>query len=143
MLEWDNNCNTATLISKFNLNKEATKQQDAAREITACAFSSEKYWKSSFTSSPFSLNDFPGYISTDAIGRARNYGRSKGAISSRLLSYDEARDLEGKKDSNSKIYEMYIGTANTANGCLSYWLETAGTDDSVWTVFKKRWVYCI
>ena len=86
VLEWDNNCDTVNLISKYNLNTAGTAQQNAAYGTTACAFSSTNYWSSSFTSSPFNLNDFIGYTATDAIGKAKSYGRSKGAVSSRLLS---------------------------------------------------------
>ena len=125
VLEWDNNCDTVNLISKYNLNKAGTAQQDAAYGTTACAFSSTNYWSSSFTSSPFNLNDFIGYTATDAIGKAKSYGRSKGAVSSRLLSYEEANALKAKKDSNTKIDAMYRGTANTANGYLYYWLGSA------------------
>ena len=134
VLEWDNNCDTVNLISKYNLNKAGTAQQDAAYGTTACAFSSTNYWSSSFTSSPFNLNDFIGYTATDAIGKAKSYGRSKGAVSSRLLSYEEANALKAKKDSNTKINAMYRGTANTANGYLHYWLGSANNTVSVWIV---------
>lgn len=132
VLEWDNNCDTVNLISKYNLNTTGTAQQDAAYKTTACAFSSTNYWSSSFTSSPFNLNDFIGYKATDAIGKAKSYGRSKGAVSSRLLSYEEANALKAKKDSNTKIDTMYRGTANTANGYLSYWLGSAYDSSIVW-----------
>ena len=125
VLEWDNNCDTVNLISKCNLNKAGTAQQNAASGTTGCAFSSTNYWSSSFTSSPFNLNDFIGYKATDAIGKAKSYGRSKGAVSSRLLSYEEANALEAKKGSNTKIDAMFRGTANTANGYLRYWLGSA------------------
>ena len=131
VLEWDNNCDTVNLISKYNLNQAGTAQQDAANGTT---FSSTKYWSSSFTSSPFNLNDFIGYTATDAIGKAKSYGRSKGAVSSRLLSYEEAKALKAKKDSNTKIDAMYRGTANTANGYLLYWLGSAGSTHNVWLV---------
>ena len=134
VLEWDNNCDTVNLISKYNLNKAGTAQQDAAYGTTACAFSSTNYWSSSFTSSPFNLNDFIGYTATDAIGKAKSYGRSKGAVSSRLLSYEEANALKAKKDSNTKINAMYRGTANTANGYLYYWLGSADDTYYVWYV---------
>ena len=124
VLEWDNNCDTVNLISKYNLNKAGTKQLNAAGSETACAFSSTNYWSSSFTSSPFNLNDFIGYKATDAIGKVKSYGRSKGAVSSRLLSYEEANALQ-KASSNTKIDAMYRGTANTADGCLNYWLGSA------------------
>ena len=124
VLEWDNNCDTVNLISKYNLNTAGTAQQNAEDKTTACAFSSTNYWSSSFTSSPFNLNDFKGYTATDAIGKAKSYGRSKGAVSSRLLSYEEANALQ-KASSNTKIDAMYRGTANTADGCLNYWLGSA------------------
>ena len=134
VLEWDNNCDTVNLISKYNLNKAGTAQQDAAYGTTACAFSSTNYWSSSFTRSPFNLNDFIGYSATDAIGKAKSYGRSKGAVSSRLLSYEEANALRVKIDSNTKIEAMYRGTANTANGYLYYWLGSADNPNYVWRV---------
>lgn len=134
VLEWDNNCDTVNLISKYNLNTAGTAQQDVAYGTTACAFSSANYWSSSFTSSPFNLNDFIGYTATDAIGKAKSYGRSKGAVSSRLLSFEEANALKAKKDSNTKIDAMYRGTANTANGYLFYWLGSANNASEVWSV---------
>ena len=134
ILEWDNNCDTVNLISKYNLNKAGTAQQDAAYGTTACAFSSTNYWSSSFTSSPFNLNDFIGYTATDAIGKTKSYGRSKGAVSSRLLSYDEANKLKTKSSSNTKISTMFWGKANTANGYLIYWLGSARSTSNVWNV---------
>lgn len=131
VLEWDNNCDTVNLISKYNLNKAGTKQLNAAGSETACAFSSTNYWSSSFTSSPFDLNDFIGFRATDAIGKAKSYGRSKGAVSSRLLSYEEANALKTKASSNTKIDTMYIGKANTANGYLNYWLGSADRTHTV------------
>ena len=128
VLEWDNNCDTVNLISKYNLNTAGTaQQQDTAYGTTGCAFSSTNYWSSSFTSSPFNLNDFIGYKATDAIGKAKSYGRSKGAVSSRLLSYEEANALKTKASSNTKIDKMYRGIAYTANGpvYLIYWLGSA------------------
>ncbi len=134
VLEWDNNCDTVNLISKYNLNQAGTAQQNAAYGTTACAFSSTNYWKSGFTRSPFNLNDFIGYTATDAIGKAKSYGISKGAVSSRLLSYEEAKALKAKKDSNTKIDAMYRGTANTANGYLRYWVGSAYKTYRVWFV---------
>ena len=134
ILEWDNNCDTVNLISKYNLNTAGTAQQNAAYGTTACAFSSTNYWSSSFTSSPFNLNDFIGYTETDAIGKAKSYGRSKGAVSSRLLSYEEANALKSKESSNAKIKLMYRGNANTADGFLYYWLGSARNTIRVWSV---------
>ena len=135
VLNWDNNLNTVDLISKYNLNTEGTAQQNAAYETTACAFSSTNYWSSSFTSSPFNLNDFKGYTATDAIGKAKSYGRSKGAVSSRLLSYEEADALKSKASSNTKIDTMLWGKANSANGFLAYWLGSASNTNYVWYVY--------
>ena len=135
VLEWDNNCDTVNLISKYNLNTAGTAQQNAAYGTTGCIFSSASYWTSGYTSSPFNLNDFIGYTATDAIGKAKSYGRSKGAVSSRLLSYEEANALKAKESSNSKIKTMYRGTANTANGYLCYWLGSAYSASIVWRVF--------
>ena len=134
VLEWDNNSDTVELMAKYNLNTAGTAQQDAAYETTACAFSSTNYWSSSFTSSSFNLNDFIGFTSTDALGRAKSYGRSKGAVASRLLSYEEAYALRAKASSDTKIYNMLWGKANTANGYLNYWLGSANNTNNVWNV---------
>ena len=73
-------------------------------------------------------------MDTDAIGKAKSYGKSKGAASSRLLSYEEANELKSKSSSNTKIYAMYRGTANTANAYLNYWLGSARDHYCVWFV---------
>ena len=135
VLEWDNNCDTVNLISKYNLNTAGTAQQNAEDKTTACAFSSTNYWSSSFTSSPFNLNDFKGYTATDAIGKAKSYGRSKGAVSSRLLSYEEVYALRPKCGPNRKIDTMLWGKANSANGFLAYWLGSASNTNYVWYVY--------
>ena len=134
VLNWDDNSDTVDLISKYNLKQAGTAQQNASYDYTSCVFSSTNYWSSSFTSSPFDLNYFGGYMDTDAIGKAKSYGKSKGAASSRLLSYEEANALKAKKDSNTKIDAMYRGTANTANGYLYYWLGSAYGPNYVWSV---------
>ncbi len=133
VLEWNNDSDVVRLISKYNLNTAGTAQQNAAYRTTACAFSSRTYWSSSFTSSPFNLNDFMGYTATDAIGKAKSYGRSKGAVSSRLLSYEENNALKAKESSNAKIKTMYRGAANTG-GYLYYWLGSAFNTSNVWVV---------
>ena len=133
VLEWDNNSDTVDLISKYNLNTAGTAQQNATYSTTACVFSSTNYWKSSFTSSPFNLNDFIGFTETDALGKAKSYGRSKGAVASRLLSYEEANALKTKASSNTKIATMLWGKENT-NGYLIYWLGSASSTSNVWYV---------
>ena len=134
VLNWDNNCDTVDLIAKYNLNTAGKAQQNAAYGATACKFSSTNYWSSSFKSSPFNLNDFIGFTSTDALGKAKSYGRSKGAVSSRLLSYEEANALKTKASSDTKIETMLLGKENT-NGYLRYWLGSANDTRSVWCVF--------
>ena len=133
VLEWDNNSDTVDLISKYNLNTSGTAQQNATYSTTACVFSSTNYWKSSFTSSPFNLNDFIGFTETDALGKVKSYGRSKGAVSSRLLSYEEAKALKTKASSNTKIATMLWGKENT-DGYLRYWLGSASSTIDVWYV---------
>lgn len=134
VLNWDNNCDTVDLIAKYNLNTAGTAQRNAAYGATACKFSSTNYWSSSFKSSPFNLNDLIGFTSTDALGKAKSYGRSKGAVSSRLLSYEEANALKTKASSDTKIETMLLGKENT-NGYLRYWLGSANNASSVWCVY--------
>ncbi|MBD8923498.1 hypothetical protein EGR52_08820 [bacterium] len=125
VLEWLSDSNVATLISKYELNSDGT-----AQSLTGvnCVFSSINYWSSSFKNSPFNLNDFEGYKDTDAIGKAKSYGKSKGAISSRLLLYEEANTLRTQMDSNSKIKNMYIIPEK------SYWLASASYTYNLWVV---------
>ena len=134
ILEWDNNSDTVDLISKYNLNTAGTAQQNATYGTTACIFSSTNYWKGSYTSSPFNLNDFMGFTKTDALGKAKSYGRSKGAVSSRLLSYEEANALKNKASSNTKIATMLWGKEST-DGYLRYWLGSANNIYNVWYVY--------
>lgn len=131
VLGWDNNRDTVDLIAKYNLNTAGTAQEDAAYGTTACAFSSTNYWLSE-TRYPLNLNDYIGFISTDALGKAKSYGRSKGAVSSRLLSYEEANALKTKASSDTKIYNMLWG--DSANGYLRYWLGTTNDLNYVWVV---------
>ena len=133
VLKWDNRSDKVDLISKYNLNTAGTAQQNATYSTTACAFSSRAYWSSSFTSSPFNLNDFIGFKETDALGKAKSYGRSKGAVSSRLLSYEEANALKTKASSNTKIATMLWGKEST-DGYLCYWLGSALSTSIVWNV---------
>ena len=123
VLEWDNNSDTVNLIAKYNLNSDGNAQ--SSTEVD-CKFSSTNYW-SSEASYPLNLNDYYGYSSNDALAKAKNYGRSKGAVSSRLLSYEEVNALEKKSSSNSKIKSMF------ATG-QSYWLGSARGTGSVWFV---------
>lgn len=124
VLGWDNSRDTVDLIAKYVLNSAGTAQSSSE---STCTFSSANYWASSFTGSPFNLNDFIGITSTDALGKAKSYGRSKGAVSSRLLSYEEANALKTKSSSNSKIKSIY------ENGQW-YWLGSARDASSVWYV---------
>ena len=135
VLDWNNDSDTALLISKFNLNKAGTAQQNATYTATACTFSSTNYWGSSFNNSPFNLNDFIGFSTTDALGKAKSYGIKKGAVSSRLLSYEEANLLKNKTNSNSKIATMLWGK-NSTNGFLRYWLGSASDYTCVWIAYS-------
>ena len=72
VLEWLSDSNVATLISKYELNSDGTSQSLTG---VNCVFSSINYWSSSFKNSPFNLNDFEGYKDTDAIGKAKSYGK--------------------------------------------------------------------
>ena len=125
VLEWLSDSNVATLISKYELNSDGTSQSLTG---VNCVFSSINAWSSSFKNSPFNLNDFEGYKDTDAIGKAKSYGKSKGAISSRLLLYEEANTLRTQMDSNSKIKNMYIIPEK------SYWLASASYTYNLWVV---------
>lgn len=131
ILEWDNDNDTVNLISKYKLNSGGTAQQDASSAVTVCTFSSTNYWSSSFTSDPFNLNDFIGFTSTDALGKAKSYGISKGAVSSRLLSYEEANELNTKASSDTKIRTMLWGK-DSMYGSLIYWLGSARSTSNVW-----------
>ena len=133
VLKWDKNSDTVDLISKYNLNTAGTAQQNATNKTTACAFSSTNYWSSSFTSSPFNLNDFIGFTETDALGKAKSYGRSKGAVASRLLSYKEANALQAEASSNTKIATMLWGK-ESRDGWLRYWLGSTYNTVYVWCV---------
>ena len=133
VLEWDNRSDKVDLISKYNLNTAGTAQQNASYKTTGCVFSSTNYWKGSYTNSPFNLNDCIGFTETDALGKAKSYGRSKGAVSSRLLSYEEADALQTKASSNTKIATMLWGKEST-DGSLYYWLGSANNTSGVWIV---------
>ena len=134
VLKWDENSDKVDLISKYNLNTAGTAQQNATFSTTACVFSSTNYWSRSYTSSPFNLNDFIGFTETDALGKAKSYGRSKGAVASRLLSYEEAKALQTKASSNTKIATMLWGKEST-DGYLRYWLGSANNIYNVWYVY--------
>ncbi len=134
VLKWDNRSDKVDLISKYNLNTSGTAQQNATNKTIVCTFSSTNYWSSGFTSSPFNLNDFIGFTETDALGKAKSYGRSKGAVSSRLLTYEEANALKTKASSNTKIATMLWGKEST-DGYLWYWLGSAHRTSNVWSVY--------
>lgn len=115
VLNWNNDSATTDLIAKYTLNSSGTAQSSSEVD---CVFSSTNYWKNSFTKFPFNLNDVMGYTETDAIGKAKKYGKSKGSLSSRLLSYEEASILKSKMNSNSKIKNMYISGRTLVLACF-------------------------
>lgn len=97
VLEWDNNSDVALLMTKNYLHNNE-------RGNTFSSYPT--YWSSSFSGSPFNLNDFIGFDEKDVMGKTKSYGRSKGAVASRLLSYEEAYALNSKRNSNNKIATM-------------------------------------
>lgn len=95
----------------------------------SCSFSARNYW-SSETSYPFNLNTYDAVRNdtASAVYRANNYAKLKGAISGRLLTYEEAIELDTKATSlgtDSNVYKMLWGTENTGNGKLHYWFGSA------------------
>ncbi|MBR1883767.1 MAG: hypothetical protein IJ809_02300 [Clostridia bacterium] len=69
---------TLDLFAITNLNQAATAQANAIYSVTACIFSSSRYWKVR------DLNDVTGYQSTDVMGKVNTYVQKKGAISRKI-----------------------------------------------------------
>lgn len=136
VLEWDNNSDLVRLISKYNLNINGTEQYNASYTETNCQFSSTAYWVDGSTGSIFNLNDFIGFTSEDALGKAKSYGISKGSVASGLLSYEEANALLAKASSDTKIEKMLLGKENSGL-FLEYWLGSG--EETSW--FGKEGVY--
>ena len=119
--------NTVELLAKYVLNSAATAQEN---KNTDCVFSTENYWKNETlpSSSPyFNLNTYQA-VQKDtgsAVYKANSYGKSLGAISGRLLTYEEANSL---KDSYSDIIFVTYGASKF------YWLGSAGNTLGVWLV---------
>lgn len=139
VLEWDNNSSVARLITKYNLsnNPGDYQQVDGPNGAFAVVFSRTMYWPSS--NDQIELNNYSGFSSTDAIGRAKGYGKKIGALNSGLLSIDEARDLKDKMKSDEKIKKMLTGTY-AYDGELKYWLSSLYKGNSVW-VWDKNFGY--
>ena len=112
---------TVELLAKYILNSATTAQED---EKVYCAFSTDNYWKNETlpSSSPyFNLNTYPA-VQNDtgsAVYKANNYAKSLGAISARLLTYEE----EEEHDSTTfdVIFMTYAKNRN-------YWLGSAEND---------------
>lgn len=127
---------TMDIFCKTNINKSTcAAQQNAAYGTTACAFSGTNYWSSLWESGKrLDLNIVAGYPSDGAIGKAKSYASNKGALSGRLLTYDEAQTLikAGKTD-------MVYGKGNTTQSFEYYWLGSAheNYDYGVWGVYGK------
>ncbi|MBR1884154.1 MAG: hypothetical protein IJ809_04360 [Clostridia bacterium] len=115
---------TMELFAKTALNLEATAQVNESYTTTACAFSSSQYWDETVEN----INNVAGYTSTDVMGKVDTYATTKGAISGRLLTYDEANSL---KDSYPDMIWGYGNTAQRYNnhGYEEYWLSTISTSN--------------
>lgn len=133
VLEWDNNSDTVRLIAKHNLSSGGTRQSSSGG-YDSPIFSSTNYWSNIFSSDPYNLNYLSGYESSDAMGKAKSYGASKGAVSSGLLTYQEAAKLKSKAGSNFKIETMLWGI-DSGKRYLCYWLGSAETKNYVWTAY--------
>lgn len=135
VLDWNNNSPVALLMAKYNLNVGGTAQQDASQWATAVQFADSKYW-SNETSYPLNLNDLE-YTLPNGLVVAKRYGRSKGAVSSRMLTYEEATELISKSNSNSKIAYMIWGRANTQHGFQNYWIASAQSSDYIYDLYAE------
>ena len=108
---------TVELLAKYILNSATTAQED---EDVYCAFSTDNYWKNETlpSSSPyFNLNTYPA-VQNDtgsAVYKANNYAKSLGAISGRLLTWEEWRGNLTTHDVMSMTYAK----------CPNYWLCSA------------------
>lgn len=127
---------TMEIFCKTNINPSTcSAQANAAYSTTACAFSGPNYWRSLFESGKrLDLNIVAGYPSDGAIGKAKSYATNKGALSGRLLTYDEAETLiiAGKTD-------MVYGKGNTTQSFELYWLGSADENYGfvVWGVYGE------
>ena len=118
---------TVELLAKYVLNSEAVAQEN---EDTDCVFSTNNYWKNEKlpTSSPyFNLNTYPAVLNDtgSAVHKADSYAKSKGAVSGRLLTYEEANNL--KYSYSDMIYVTY-------GKSKYYWLGSAMDGSGVWSI---------
>lgn len=139
MYDSDENTATVTLFAKYNLNTEGAKQINAEYTETACAFSSSNYWSNEFEDTEredVDLTDISGYTATDAIGKAKSYAESKGAIQGRLLTYNEAQTLPVKITSpiESNNSKYWLGTAYDAENVRGFYYFYDG-DGNWWVTY--------
>lgn len=130
---------TVELMTKTNINTDSTAQVKESYETTKVAFCSSSEYNS-YTSletetSNLNLNNVNGFSDGSALGRARKYARMKGAISGRLLTYQEADSL---KETYPAMIWGYGNTAQTENdhGFERWWLGTRNGANStkVWRI---------
>ena len=117
------------LLAKYNLNQDGTEQANLTNSETQASFSGSDYWNFIFPDDG-NLNDVPGYGETDAIGKAKAYGRAKGGIG-RLLTKPEALSL----------YEIDSGIVDgssydAVDGYLNYWLGTKELTNGSYRSYK-------
>ncbi|MBR1883768.1 MAG: hypothetical protein IJ809_02305 [Clostridia bacterium] len=120
------------LFAKTNLYSGATSQINVTYSSTKCKFSSTNYW----SSTSVNLNNVTGCNTSDVMGKVNTYVQKSGAISGRLLTYNEANTL--KNDYPAMIFG-YGNTAQSANGhgYEYYWLGSLSSSTNVYYVNRR------
>ena len=141
-----------TLLAKYCLNIAGTLQveKNDNSSVYSRRFSKTNYWSKNFTSSPFNLQDTAmitaaetdGDVATgisNAVIAAIDYGTSKGATG-RLMTYQEAYDIQNGTDSNMKniLWGRWTDGTQPTGGYLNWFLGEARDDDDVWLVYGGR-----
>ena len=122
------------LISKYNLTKDGSKQApNAKRDDYAVEFSSSAYWIDAASSYKdwdnvkFNVNDLTGYVVGDAMYKVNEYAKKLGAVSGRLITYEEVESLrndypimiggqENKaEETNAEYLDYYTASVRSFN----------------------------
>ena len=124
------------LLAKYNLTSDGS-SQDKTGAGNSCAFSSTGYWSSvegiaypDADGNYPNLNDVDKYpigSATSIITKAKAYG-AKFGVTGRLMTYEEANELE------KKYSEILYGKYKEGS-YLNYWLGSADSGDVVWGVY--------
>ena len=138
--ESDETTETLVLLSKYNIDTTTYKQSAGGSYVW---FSSEDYWSSEFTSSPYDLVE-SGEPSSEHYAAYHAYKYAKAIdekASGRLMTYNEAKSL---KDTNDTLKNIINGT-ESSKGYLDYWLGSADSRNSAMFVdgrndgFDSNW----